>query len=524
MFPKAPDKRLLLNKTIITNNLANTEPAGLRLFGFIIPEESGLYFFAVQFCSAEVWLSHNENWRNARKIWEAGKLSQEKKDFNVSGKIGLVAGQKYFIEVVATCFRERNKIQLLWKIPTSSAFEIINGTFLSHYVDDSGLNDSKIYDESLPDSPVCASRRTSTTYFQVQREISYLSHGEVKDILPYCEYKPSYTVNHRLEMWHAVSHHVVHSFIYPFPEHINLKDAKHWIYPLGEDEAFKVVHIFMESVDKKISGKFALNEIRNVERKTDPKRGNRYLIEVELLDLTNNRKVLLSEYVFMPNGTKKLCYPKDFQWNRTVNVYLIVTAKNLGRWVHHFIKNVERILNETNDPNLHVIIYDYNCSDINLEKVLKESSLTNYMFLRESGGYSRTRSFTEAINLVSDPHSIIFMLDLHLDIGTPFINNIRKHCIEGRMMYTPIIIQMKCGSNPANLAGIWQTFGYGIIGMYKSDWDRSGGFSINKNTWGGEDWILMDQLVGVGLEFERMRTTHVYHYHHSKNGLWTGAS
>ena len=48
------------------------------------------------------------------------------------------------------------------------------------------------------------------------------------------------------------------------------------------------------------------------------------------------------------------------------------------------------------------------------------------MFLREAGEYSRTQSFTEAINLISDPHSIIVMLDLHLDVQTPFINNIRK--------------------------------------------------------------------------------------------------
>lgn len=172
--------------------------------------------------------------------------------------------------------------------------------------------------------------------------------------------------------------------------------------------------------------KFALNGIRNVERKTDKERGERYLIELELVDLKNNRSVLLSEYVFMPNGTRKLCYPKNFQWNRTVDVFLIVTTKNLGRWVHHFIKNVEKILKETNDSNLHVIIYDYNSSDINLKKVLRESSLTRYMFLREAGEYSRTQSFTEAINLISDPHSIIVMLDLHLDVQTPFINNIRK--------------------------------------------------------------------------------------------------
>jgi len=188
--------------------------------------------------------------------------------------------------------------------------------------------------------------------------------------------------------------------------------------------------------------KFVLNEIRNVERKTDKDRGERYLIELELVDLKNNRKVMLSEYVFMPNGAKKLCYPKNLQWNRTVDVYLIVTAKNLGRWVHHFIKNVEKTQKETKDSNLHVIVYDYNSSDINLEKVLRGSSLTSYMFLRESGEYSRTQSFTKAINLVSDPHSIIVMLDLHLDVAAPFINNIRKVSFLGNVYFFCVLIKL----------------------------------------------------------------------------------
>ena len=182
----------------------------------------------------------------------------------------------------------------------------------------------------------------------------------------------------------------------------------------------------MKLVNCSFDRRFELNEIRNVERKTDPKRGDRYLIEVELLDVTSGNNVMLSEYVFMANGEKKLCYPMGFQWNRMVDVYLMVTAKSLGRWLHHFIKNVEKIIYETNDQNLHVVIYDYNSFDINLEKVLKESSLTKYMFRRESGKYSRTHSFTEAINLISNPHSIIIMVDLHLDIAAPFINSVRK--------------------------------------------------------------------------------------------------
>jgi len=243
MFPNAPDNRLLLNTTKIAKDLIKEE-AGLRLFGFITPDKSGSYLFTVKFCRAEVWLSHNENWKHARKIWDAGNFSKE--------EIGLKAGKNYFIEVVATCFRQRNKIQLLWKTPVSSVFEVINGTFLSSFVDDSGFKNSKIYDGSMPDSPVCTSRRYKTTYFQVHQEISYLSHDEVQDILPYCDYNASYIVKKRLKQYHAIRFYHVHTFVYPFPDDINLTNANK--RPLNKQEALEVVRIFMKSLEKKMSG------------------------------------------------------------------------------------------------------------------------------------------------------------------------------------------------------------------------------------------------------------------------------
>ena len=59
-----------------------------------------------------------------------------------------------------------------------------------------------------------------------------------------------------------------------------------------------------------------------------------------------------------------MCYPQGIQWKKTADVYLILTAKNLGRWVHHFIKNMEKIVRETNDKHLHVIIHDFDSGDI----------------------------------------------------------------------------------------------------------------------------------------------------------------
>ena len=59
--------------------------------------------------------------------------------------------------------------------------------------------------------------------------------------------------------------------------------------------------------------------------------------------------------------------------------------------------------------------------------------------------------------------------------------------------------------------------------MYKQDWKNFGGFSkafMNKESWGGEDWDLIDSAVKRGLEIERKRCPWIYHYKHDKNGMW----
>ena len=105
---------------------------------------------------------------------------------------------------------------------------------------------------------------------------------------------------------------------------------------------------------------------------------------------------------------------------------MILTARNLGRWVHHFIKNVEQIVQETKDEHLHVIIFDFDSPDIDLDEAFKRSTLKNYHFISKPGNYSRTVSFSEAIQAIKDPDAIVVTTDLHLDIGSQMINDVRK--------------------------------------------------------------------------------------------------
>ena len=81
-----------------------------------------------------------------------------------------------------------------------------------------------------------------------------------------------------------------------------------------------------------LSRKYEIEFMECVEKKEDSGKGVRYFLELVVKDLTDGKSYILAEYVFQPNGRNILmCYPKGLQWNRTADVYLILTAKNLGR-------------------------------------------------------------------------------------------------------------------------------------------------------------------------------------------------
>ncbi|NXR20930.1 B4GN4 acetylgalactosaminyltransferase, partial [Cinclus mexicanus] len=326
---------------------------------------------------------------------------------------------------------------------------------------------------------------------------------------------------------------------------------------LGESEVVDVVAQYMERLNEKNGGIYTLLRIINVEKRRDTARGNRYLLELELAE-RGQRTVRLSEYVYVllhqgkqddsaeanPDGLalgatepqpsawsilygkSVLCRPLRLSWRQDVMVHFVVPVKNQARWVQQFISDMAGLYGATRDANFNVILVDFDSEDMDVETALRDARLPRFQYLRRTGNFERSAGLQAGVDMVEDEHSIVFLCDLHIHFPANILDSIRKHCVEGKLAYAPIVMRLSCGSSPREPNGYWEVNGFGLFGIYKSDFDRVGGMNTEefRDRWGGEDWELLDRVLQSGLEVERLRLRNFYHYYHSKRGMWNARS
>ena len=282
IFPNAPDERnVALRTEILIENFRNVDD-GHRLLGFLLPNLTGEYHFALATNGfAEIWLSPNRNWKEAKRVVSLRPFDLQKplkrldvtaSRWQVSSGVPLKARRRYYIEIMYSLGALNNVngnfLKVGWKRPQQSSFEIIEGGFLSLYTNDSEKGKFKIFDDELPDALPCAATENKKGYpnkYMRPERLLYLEHKKVKRTLDFCEYRPSYLLDPsnlplNFGQYHGVyyAHKKIYSFRYLNVDGITKNPRREQAfvagYPLDEREARSVVKRYMKSLKKAYKG------------------------------------------------------------------------------------------------------------------------------------------------------------------------------------------------------------------------------------------------------------------------------
>jgi hypothetical protein len=86
---------------------------------------------------------------------------------------------------------------------------------------------------------------------------------------------------------------------------------------------------------------------------------------------------------------------------------------------------MEKIYQQTKDT-FNVIINDFLCPHADLKEALERSSLPHYMLFTNTGTFQKTIGLQQAANAITDPNGIVVILDLHIDVPSYFVDDVRK--------------------------------------------------------------------------------------------------
>ena len=89
----------------------------------------------------------------------------------------------------------------------------------------------------------------------------------------------------------------------------------------------------------------------------------------------------------------------------------MVGVKNSQHWVRYLVENTESIYRDTRDDRFSLIIVDYKSDDVNVELLLRESSLKNWILIRVERDLHPADGINLALSQVPDGDSIFFTAD-----------------------------------------------------------------------------------------------------------------
>ncbi|XP_018579421.1 chondroitin sulfate synthase 1-like [Anoplophora glabripennis] len=256
---------------------------------------------------------------------------------------------------------------------------------------------------------------------------------------------------------------------------------------------------------------------------TEPLPVHKKLVHQLFSKLSENLQPILN----LPNATRK--------------TYVNFVLPLSGRFdtFRRFLRTYEDVcLKEKEYSRLYVVLYRNDDSPTDFEKtarlledVSRKYDDSEIRVIRSNDTFARGKALQLGVNALSDEELLLF-IDVDMVFDRKSLERVRRNAARGRAIYFPIVYSLydpalsnKSYTDADHEAftsdcideetGFWRQFGFGIVGLYKSDYLALGGFNLMISGWGYEDVTFYDNAVKSGLRIARSVDPDLVHVFHS---------
>ena len=260
-------------------------------------------------------------------------------------------------------------------------------------------------------------------------------------------------------------------------------------------------------------------------------RGKELILDVEIKN-GNGKKEIQRMHVLRPHQSVPLVLEDAGPESMNKMIDFIVPLSNVNSRFAEFMKIYEYLcLRVKENCRLNLVLYGKE------DRVTIQSTLKDYQnrypkaqfnIIYGNGEFSRGRALHLGISTLK-PSALAFTCDVDMTIERSFLDRCRRNAIEGRRVYYPEVFKYynmdyvyrfqehpKFGYAINRNHGHWCTYGYGMLCIYKSDYDTLGGYNTKIMGWGGEDIQLAEEVISKGLEVMRAPDPALSHRYHPK--------
>jgi len=215
-------------------------------------------------------------------------------------------------------------------------------------------------------------------------------------------------------------------------------------------------------------------------------------------------------------------------------VHVILPLSGRSSTFQRFVDLFERTFLKTGElVTLYVVLFSSNISNSEDDASIRDSIRhLQQVYIRSHeiklfelrGEFSRGAALSFGASQCS-PDSLMLFTDVDVIFSRDFLRRVRLNTIRGQRVYFPIVFSQYALSgfedmdftrfNYDSKSGYFRHFGYGLVGLYRSDFDSVGGFDLNIRGWGVEDVELFEKFIKRSnvtiLRAAEPDFVHVYH-------------